>query len=341
MASLHDASVVVSPDVHQEPSRVLRQDPLQGGSHPLQGGSHPLQELNPNITPLQDLNPGRVAASCPPRFRPPTPYNHNFDDTYYQPPPAVSSLPTIPKLSGKNYRSWATNVELILRRHQVWSFVRDVPPPTHERSHAWDEKDLLARSEIMWSCEPSIQDLLSHCSTAKECWDVLRREFTVRDYIEVHQMVDEFNSVSKLPGESCKQFIERVRLLADELATTGRPLANEDIAYRLLFGLPEDYRQLRTSIISNRTDDHILSTIRIIPAILSEERYLLNTSHAVEAPTTVAHLIWVVHKSHGGNRYCIDVAVCAGESKRGKGRKGRIGGLVLRARRSCIGGFCN
>ena len=61
----------------------------------------------------------------------------------------------------------------------------------------------------------------------------------------------------------------------------------------------------------------------------------------VEAPTTVAHLIWVVHKSHGGNRYCIDVAVCAGESKRGKGRKGRIGGIVLRARRSCIGGFCN
>ena len=39
--------------------------------------------------------------------------------------------------------------------------------------------------------------------------------------------------------------------------------------------------------------------------------------------------------------YCIDAAVCAGESKRRKGRKGRIGGIVLRARRSCIGGFCN
>ena len=48
----------------------------------------------------------------------------------------------------------------------------------------------------------------------------------------------------------------------------------------------------------------------------------------VEAPTTVAHLIWVVHKSHGGNRYCIDAAVCAGESKRRKGRKGRIGGIA-------------
>ena len=48
----------------------------------------------------------------------------------------------------------------------------------------------------------------------------------------------------------------------------------------------------------------------------------------VEAPTTVTHIIWVVHKSHGGNRYCIDAAVCAGESKRRKGRKGRIGGIA-------------
>ena len=91
-------------------------------------------------------------------------------------------------------------------------------------------------------------------------------------------MVDDFNSISKLPTESCKQYIDRVRLLAGDLSTAGRPLANEDVAYRLLFGLPEEYRQLRTSIISNRSDDHKLSTIRIVPAILSEERHLISTS---------------------------------------------------------------
>ena len=72
-----------------------------------------------------------------------------------------------------------------------------------------------------------------------------------------------------------------------------------------------------------------------------KSQYQRKIPYVVEAPTTVAHLIWVVHKSHGGNHYCIDVAVCAGESKRGKGRKARIGGIVLRARRSCVGGFCN
>ena len=101
-------------------------------------------------------------------------------------------------------------------------------------------------------------------------------------------MVDTFNPVTKLPDEACKQFIDWVRILADELATAGRPLASEDITYRLLFGLPEEYRQLRTAIISNRTDDHVLSTIQIIPAILSEERHLLNTSRTCVSSTSAS-----------------------------------------------------
>ena len=65
-----------------------------------------------------------------------------------------------------------------------------------------------------------------------------------------------------------------------------------------------------------------------------------HTIHTVEAPATVAHLIGVVHKSYGGNRYCIPAAVCAGESKRGKGRKGRIEGQSRLESKGGIGGIC-
>lgn len=46
--------------------------------------------------------------------------------------------------------------------------------PPNKRSHAWDEKDLLAQSEIIWSYERDVQCLLSRCSTARDCWDALR-----------------------------------------------------------------------------------------------------------------------------------------------------------------------
>ena len=42
--------------------------------------------------------------------------------------------------------------------------------------------------------------------------------------------------------------------------------------------------------------------------------------------------------TRGRNRYCIDAVVCAGERKREKGGKGRIGGILrLRATECCIG----
>ena len=85
MASLNlsacysDSSAVVSSETLGH-HHIPHQDPLLDDSH------HPLRELHPNIPPLQDLNPSlppHLSAPCPPRIRPPTPCNHNFDDTYY------------------------------------------------------------------------------------------------------------------------------------------------------------------------------------------------------------------------------------------------------------------
>lgn len=126
------------------------------------------------------------------------------------------------------------------------------------------------------------------------------REYTVKDYIELRHMIDEFHSIYMLPDETCKTYIDRVKLAADDLASAGRSLNNEDIAYRLLFGLSDQFRHLRTSLLSTRTDQNMLTTARVITAILSEERHLLNMSKrssqpAQNAPNTPPSLR---HSSH-------------------------------------------
>ena len=247
--------------------------------------SPPLRDVHPNLVSHAHSAPRRTY-----RIRPPTPYNAHFGDMYYHPQAPVSSIPAIPKpTGGQNFCSWVTNIELVLRRHQVWDFVLKKPPPPNERSFTWDEKDLLARCEILWSCDPDIQNLLTHCATAWDCWDALRLEFTVKDYIEIRQMVDDFHNVSKSPSESCKQFIDRVKGITRELDTAGRPISDEDVAYHLLFGLPDDYRHLRTSLISHRSDKGLL-TSTVIPAILSEERLIINLlRHSSNPPTDIPH----------------------------------------------------
>ena len=91
-------------------------------------------------------------------------------------------------------------------------------------------------------------------------------------------MSDEFHTLIMLPDETCKLYIDRVKLAAEELATAGCTLDSEEVAYRLLFGLPDDYRPLRTSLLSSRSDLNKLSNSRVILAILSEERHISNMS---------------------------------------------------------------
>ena len=93
-------------------------------------------------------NPANPANSRPANSRPANPrpsrpfslhrtdYQHDFQDTYYVAPMPASSIPAITKLNGKNYRTWSTNMELVLRRHQVWSLIREPLPHPRERSYA-------------------------------------------------------------------------------------------------------------------------------------------------------------------------------------------------------------
>ena len=55
----------------------------------------------------------RPLLPCLPSIR--TPYNPDIYNTYYHAPLPASSIPTITKLNGRNYRTWAINMELVLR----------------------------------------------------------------------------------------------------------------------------------------------------------------------------------------------------------------------------------
>lgn len=100
----------------------------------------------------------------------------------------------------------------------------------------------------------------------------------MKDYIELRQMSDEFYTLIMLPDETYKLYIDRVKLPAEELATAGRTLDSEEVVYRLLFELPDDYRSLCTSLLSSRSDINKLSTSHVMPVILSEERHISNMS---------------------------------------------------------------
>ena len=63
-----------------------------------------------------------------------------------------------------------------------------------------------------------------------------------------------------------------VKDAARDLALYNRPVDQEDIAYRLLSGLPDEFRPLRTALMAMRTDSHRLDVTRVSSAILTQEK---------------------------------------------------------------------
>lgn len=202
-----------------------------------------------------------------------TPFDFAPHDTYRTVNNHNSSAArSVPKLTERNYKTWARDMEFVLKRLDVWELISNPVPHPKERSHYWDEKNLLAISKIHLTCEPEQQNIIACYSIARDAWDALKLTYNTKTFIEVKKMGEDFNKLVKVSSESCQLWIRRVRDAAADLAAAGRPLDPEDVAYKLLSGLPDEYRPLRTALMAMRTDDVKLDIVRVSGAILSEER---------------------------------------------------------------------
>ena len=75
-------------------------------------------------------------------------------------------------------------MEAVLRRLFIWETVDELSPAPNERSYQWEEKSLLARSEIHFACEPPQQTIIRGPSLTRDAWDALRTTYDSKTFIE-------------------------------------------------------------------------------------------------------------------------------------------------------------
>ena len=89
------------------------------------------------------------------------------------------------------------------------------------------------------SCEPDQQRIFSEERIARNAWNLLKETYGTKSFVKVKQMNEDFERLVKLPSESCQAWIRRVKDAALDLSNAGKIIDEEDIAYKLLSGLPE------------------------------------------------------------------------------------------------------
>ena len=166
------------------------------------------------------------------------------------------SKPTPVKLDGaRNYRSWAKGMEMVILRVKAWTLVTQEPPAVADRTEAWLEKDIWARSEIhLWS-SPDQQDLIHDTTTAYESWKILKDQYSTKSDLMTVRLTKEFASANMTSTESCTDYVRRIKRMVSEFRDCGTSIKQQDVAYTILMGLPREFSALVITLTNMSTPE--------------------------------------------------------------------------------------
>ena len=199
---------------------------------------------------------------------------------------AQSTLISIKKFDGTDYKSWSLEIEILLERKQVVGIVDSTEKAPDGKDgtefNAWKKQHGIARSTILFAMERSLQQQDGVQKNAKAWWNQLKENYKSKVKLNVWALRDEMAAVklrdcdnvqeyaSKIPG-----YVNDFNLCAE--SSTGK-MPKSDHNNFLMQGIPKDnywrfYTQLMYDKINTLADkpDEIVTKIKAHEARLHQE----------------------------------------------------------------------
>ncbi|KAK1630656.1 hypothetical protein QYE76_004971 [Lolium multiflorum] len=261
------------------------------------------------VTPMVPSAPVPVAPSyatiAPPAAPAPSAYT----------PPAVFTTGSLPapfhfghlitvKLSPENYIFWRAQVQPLLGSHHLLGYVDGTLPcppaivdsvngPVYNPAHrVWTGQDQANLSAIQGSLTPAVSGLIVFAKTSHEAWTILERSFASQFQARVSALRRALGDCQKL-DETATSYYNKVKSLADTMASIGQPLTDSEFTSYIVNGLDEEYDGL-VEVVNERPTP-----------MMAHELYsrLLLTEQRVEARRTQrGHAGSSAHAAYKGGR---------------------------------------
>ncbi|XP_010251934.1 PREDICTED: uncharacterized protein LOC104593666 [Nelumbo nucifera] len=151
------------------------------------------------------------------------------------------------KLSGNNFNLWKAQFMPIFRLHQLLGYIDDTSPcpPQYVKNSVpgtdtedtvsvnpayitWQKNDQMILSWIIASLIESTMAHVVSCSTSYDAWQKLTRTYSSSSRVRVQQLRLQLENL-KRGSTSCTEYLQNVRIIADNLAAIDKPMSNEDL----------------------------------------------------------------------------------------------------------------
>jgi hypothetical protein len=173
--------------------------------------------------------------------------------------PPNTTQNTLLKLDSDNYTSWLTQINPILRTHELMGFVdgsEPCPPKTiiddegkatpNPKYHTWNKKDQYLQSVITRSLSEKNLATVYGLNTSQQAWTSLATKFASKSKSRISNLKKQLQSLTQGP-KSCADYLQSAKHLADQLNATGNPIPKEEIITSILHGLNSSFTHFITT----------------------------------------------------------------------------------------------
>ncbi|KAI5313965.1 hypothetical protein L3X38_043141 [Prunus dulcis] len=201
---------------------------------------------------------------------------------------AAAQLPV--KLTPTNYPSWRAQFNALLIGYDLMGYVdgsSTCPPATPAAPRAlWILQDQLLLHAILASVSPQVISLIASAKTSQEAWDKLLHLFASKARARVLGLKERL-TLMRRENKPVSQYLQDVKVIADELAIIDVPLSDDDLLLYILNGVGSEFKEI-TAVVRSR--DTSISFENLHDKLVEHEAALTRADAPVTTPVITANV---------------------------------------------------
>lgn len=201
-----------------------------------------------------------------------------------------------------NYATWARRMKYLLIIKGLWSAVTSttVDPDKNEK----------AMAQIGLHMKDHHLATLERCTTAKQAWQELESIFQAKSNARKRQLRKELSQLKMGVAEPLTKYVARAKEIQNQLRAAGHEVADQEVVWAVLAGLPQQYETVVT-VLESSTDAE-LKLDDLLPKLLPVEHKLYH-----QESSSWHNEAALAAKRYPGNQRRKETRICYKCGKRG------------------------
>ena len=190
---------------------------------------------------------------------------------------STTTVPAVELLDVDNYATWRSKMKFPLITKDLWTAV--------EGETVNEQTDAKALAQIGLHVKDHHLPELENCATAKAAWERLGAIYQTKSNARKRQLRKELTQLKMGAAEPLTKYVGRAKDIQNQLRAAGYEVADQEVIWAMLAGLPLAYDTVVTVLETSADQD--LKLDDVLPKLMPVEQRLTKTESSLSEATAL------------------------------------------------------